>query len=59
MLNEETFINTESDVMVKKQPLQTANNVCMNIQCVVQQLQLDWGPLKMVLLNTKMCRSKN
>jgi len=41
MLNEETFINTESDVMVKKQPLQTANNVCMNIQCVVQQLQLD------------------
>jgi hypothetical protein len=35
MLNEETFIDTESDVVVKKlPPLQTANNVCMNIQCV-------------------------
>jgi hypothetical protein len=41
MLNEETFIDTESDVMVKNpQPLQRANNVCMKIQCVVQHLQL-------------------
>jgi hypothetical protein len=41
MLNEETFIDIVSNVLVKKlQPLQTANNVRMNIQCVVQQLQL-------------------
>jgi len=50
-LNEETFVNTESDVLVKKlQPLQTANNMCMNIQCVVQQLLLVWSPLKMVVI---------